>query len=223
MTIFILACLSAFLSHARTIAVIVILQLLYYGYWTTRSSGGLLRLRALVITAFVSMVMLAGFAESLSSLGDRDVQSNISRIGATVTAMRVAMAYPYFGIGIGQLKYFFGAYAPDFALASDEILTYATRLSEYRASAFNLFVRFFCEFGFAVGAAFSFVVLRPIFTAVRRASADSAVACATLSAIGGAGFWLSQDQYGYQPGILSLAILAGVLSAEPNDRPRRPS
>jgi len=140
------------------------------------------------------------------------VGSNVARVGSTITALRVAVAHPIIGVGIGQLKYFFGQYAPDFALASDEVAGYAAGIAEYRASSFNLFARFFCEFGFAIGIAFTYIVLRPIVSAVRGSGGSEFLPYSILAAIGGAGFWLSQDQYGYQPAILSLAIVARALA-----------
>jgi len=117
------------------------------------------------------------------------------------------------------LKYYFSAYAPDFALASDEIVTYAAGLSDYRASSFNLFVRFLCEFGFVAGLFFSYLVMQPILRALRIRGDNGFVLYATLSAVGGVGFWLSQDQYGYQPAILSLAILSNAVAACADHRP----
>jgi hypothetical protein len=213
-------CVSAYLSNARTIAVIVVLQIMYYAYWVTRNRSGLYRLRSLVILIFIGIAILAVFAGSFSTLTSMELGSNISRIGSTMTALRVSLAHPVVGVGIGQFKYFFGAYAPDFALVSDEILSYVNGTSEFRASSFNLFVRFACEFGIPVGMFFSALVLYPIITAVRRRDADRFVFFATLAAIGGVGFWLTQDQYGYQPAILSLAILSNAVRS-PNAR--RPS
>jgi hypothetical protein len=218
MILFLTVCASAYLSHARTVAVVVILQISYYGLWAMRRTTGVQRLRALLVLLFFATATVAAFAVSLSTLGDAEMGSNIVRIGSTVTAVRVSLAHPMLGVGIGQLRYFFGTFAPDFALASNEILTYATGVSEYRASAFNLFVRFFCEFGCVVGLAFSIFVLRPVFSAARLRTPDRAILYATLSAIGGLGFWLSQDQYGYQPGILSLAVLTHFLSIRPGSR-----
>jgi hypothetical protein len=172
-----------------------------------------------VIVSFFALSVLAAFAATLSTLTE-DSGSNISRIGSTVTGVRVSFAYPFFGVGIGQFKYFFGAYAPDFALSNSEILTHSAGLSDYRASTFNLFVRFFCEFGFPIGLWFSFLVLRPIMSAVRLRNGGDYLLFGTLAAIGGFGFWLSQEQYGYQPGILSLAILSHFLSIEPSPRSR---
>jgi hypothetical protein len=219
--IFVAICATAILSHARTIAVILVLQIGYFGYLATRHGSLLQRVRTALIVFLVAAVVLAAFAQSLTSVADPEIGSNISRIGSTVTALRVAAAHPFVGVGIGQLKYFFGEYAPDFALASQEILNYATGISEYRASAFNLFARFFCEFGFGVGLLFSIVVLRPIVTAARLKDASRFVPYTVLAAIGGTGFWLSQDQYGYQPAILSLAILSTTLSSNSAPQSRR--
>jgi len=220
MIVFIAICVSAYLCHARTIAVIIILQIIYYGIWVLRRTNGVRRLRALLVLLIFAIATLAAFAASLSTLGDSEMGSNIVRIGSTVTGVRVSLGHPFFGVGIGQLKYFFGEYAPDFALASGEILSYSTGISDYRASSFNLFVRFCCEFGLVVGFAFSIFVLRPIISAARLRSTDTAILYATLSGIGGVGFWLSQDQYGYQPGILSLAILGHFLATRSGSRSR---
>jgi len=219
MMVFLGLCVSSYLSNARTIAVIVALQLGCLGYWVTRSQSGIARLRALAVILIVATCTLAVFSQLLSSLTDTDVGSNIGRIGSTVTALRVSLAYPLTGVGIGQLKYYFSAYAPDFALASDEIVTYAAGLSDYRASSFNLFVRFLCEFGFVAGLFFSYLVMQPILRALRIRGDNGFVLYATLSAVGGVGFWLSQDQYGYQPAILSLAILSNAVAACADHRP----
>jgi hypothetical protein len=205
-------CASAYLSNARTIAVIVVLQILYYAYWVTRNRSGLSRLRSLVILVFLAVGILGVFAASLSSLTNVEMGSNISRIGSLVTSARVSLAHPIVGIGIGQLRYFFATYAPDFALVSEEILSYASGTSDFRPSSFNLFVRFVCEFGFPIGILFSFLVLHPIISAIRLQNVDRFVLFATLAAIGGVGFWLSQDQFSYQPAILSLAILSNALN-----------
>jgi hypothetical protein len=214
-------CASAFLCNARTIAAIIVLQLGYLGYWIVRTKKGLYRLGVFAVYLSFAVFILALFAERFSSLADSDAGSNIGRIGSTVTAIRVSLAHPAFGVGIGQLKYFFAAYAPDFALVSDEILSYAAGLSQYRASSFNMFVRLICEFGFALGVIFSILLLRPIFSAIRLRSTDNFIPYAVLAAIGGVGFWLSQDQYGYQPAILSLAILSNALAGSAGPQNRR--
>ncbi len=202
--------ITAYLSNARTIAAIVVLQLAFYAIYVTASRRGISRYRALLVLTFCTVAVFAAFAQSLASLTNVDLGSNIGRIGSTVTAARVAWGHPLAGVGIGQLKYFFGAYAPDFALVSEEILSYANGAAEFRASSFNLFVRLVMEFGFPLGLLFGWVILRPLFQSVRQGMTNPFVAYPVVAAIGGVGFWLSQDQYGYQPAILSLAILANV-------------
>jgi hypothetical protein len=207
---------SAYLSNARTIAVIALMQIGYFLYWVVRNKKGLIRLRALAIAGVCSIAVIGAFAHSLTTLNSIEAGSNLSRIGSTVTSVRVSMAHPFFGIGVGQLRYFFGAYAPDFALTNVEIITRSLNAGDFRASSFNLFVRLVCEFGLAMGLIFSFVVIRPIVKAARTPVAGAFLVFATLSALGGVGFWLSADQFGYEPGILSLAILSKALGSVPS-------
>jgi hypothetical protein len=205
-------CITAYLSNARTIAAILVLQIAYYGTYFMRTRHGIRRFRALVLLTACAAVIISVFARSLTSLTDTDMGSNISRVGSTITAVKVAIAHPIFGVGIGQLRYFFAQYAPDFALASDEILAYATGTTESRASSFNMFVRFMLEFGFAAGIVLCVLVVWPIIAAFRLRSPEPYLMYAVLSAIGGVGFWLSQDQYGYEPAILSLALVANAVA-----------
>lgn len=203
---------TVYASNARTIAVMLAMQLAFCGYWVTRTRSGLDRLAAVVLVAIIAAAALAVFSESFMSLTRTDIESNVARLGSTVTSIRVSIANPITGVGIGQFRYYFADYAPDFALASDEILTYAAGISDYRASSFNLFVRFFCEFGFVIGSVFSVFVLRPIYLAARERNPDNFTLYAALTAVAGVGFWMSQDHYGYQPGILSVAILSNALA-----------
>jgi hypothetical protein len=212
---------SAYLSNARTIAVIVVIQLLYYAYWVCRAYRGVKLIRALGVITLVGVAVIAVVATRLLSITNVvDQGSNISRLGSTATAIKVALAHPVVGIGIGQFRYFFAAYAPDFALASQEILARAAGLTEYRPSSFNLLIRLFCEFGAAAALVFSFYIIRPIVVATRSHNRSAFVFYATLAVVGGVGFWLSSDQYAYQPAILSLAILSRALD---NRRPLRPA
>jgi len=208
-----LAGLSAYLSNARTVVAILALQILYYGYWRIRQVRDLSgRVRTLLIVAgFVSLFMLV-LADRLLSITDPTGGSNIARLAYTATGINVFLYHPLIGIGIGQFGHFFVAYVPDFALLSEEVATYATGAAEYRASTFNLFVRLLCEFGLPIGLVLSWVVVRPLIAALQSQARQRFCLYAALSAVGGVGFWLSQDQYGYQPGILSLAILATALS-----------
>jgi hypothetical protein len=75
-----------------------------------------------------------------------------------------------------------------------------------------LIARFFCEFGFGIGLVFTWIVLHPLVACFKRSSEANFLPYVILAAIGGTGFWLSQDQYGYQPAILSLAIASTALA-----------
>jgi O-Antigen ligase len=212
---------SAYFSNARTIAVIVVIQLVFYAYWVMRAYRGVRLVRALGMITLVGVAVVAVAASRLLSITNVvDQGSNISRLGSTATAIKVALAHPIVGIGIGQFRYFFASYAPDFALASQEILARAAGLTEYRASSFNLFVRLSCEFGAAAAVVFSFYLIRPIILATRSRRRSPFVFYATLGVVGGVGFWLSSDQYAYQPAILSLAILTRTLG---NREPHQPA
>lgn len=201
---------SAYLSNARTFAVVFVIQLIYLGYWALRKRrawGARLRslLAVLCVTA-VGLVIL--FARLMTVVDVTSNASDIARMGYTVTGIYVFLAHPIMGIGVGEFGNFFAQYVPTFALASGEVMEYVNGTAGSRASTFNLFVRFFCEFGAPVGAIFSFLVLRPVLAAARALSRDPALLYASLSAVGGIGFWMSQDQYGYEPGILALAVVS---------------
>jgi hypothetical protein len=201
---------SAYLSNARTVAVVFMIQLIYLAYWALRKRrawGARLRtLLAVLCAAAVGVVIL--FARLMTVVDVASNASDIARMGYTVTGINVFLAHPIIGIGVGEFGNFFAQYVPTFALASGEVMEYVTGTAGSRASTFNLFVRFLCEFGAPVGIIFSYLVLRPVLTAARALSRDTALLYASLSAVGGIGFWLSQDQYGYQPGIVALAVVS---------------
>lgn len=209
-----LTAVSAFLTNARTAAAIVVLQLGYFGYSHLRRSRSLTaRLRALFVVAVLLLVTVAILAQRLLSLANvEDNASNIARLGYTVTGINVMLAHPFAGIGIGQFTNFFATFVPDFALASDEVALYASGQAEFRASTFNLFVRLLCEFGIPLGLFLSLIVVQPLRRAARYVGPGHFYHYAALSAVGGVGFWLTQDQYGYQPAIFSLALLAATLA-----------
>lgn len=215
-TVLALVLVTAYLSNARTAAVILVLQLGYYGYWVVRRDSGLRqRLRSLLIMGALGLLALAVLTQRLLTLGDvEENASNVARFGYVLAGINVVLEHPLTGIGVGQFKYFFGAHVPEFALVSEEIALYATQTAEFRTSTFNLFVRLFCEFGALAGVALSALLLRPLLAAPRAGGIDDFRLCAALSAVGGVGFWLTQDQYGYQPAIFALALLANRLSAE---------
>lgn len=205
---------SGYLSHARTFAVILMLQLIYVGYWVVqrRQAWGK-RVRSLLFTLCITSVAVLILVGRLATLVDvSDNKSNLARLAYTVTGIRVAIAHPLVGVGIGQFGNFFARYVPEFALAIREVRQHAFGMSQFRASTFNLFVRFACEFGFPIGILLSALVVSPVIRAPRAATKDPFLLFAALSAVGGIGFWLSQDPYGYQPGILALAVVSLMIS-----------
>ncbi|MDB5970493.1 MAG: hypothetical protein JWQ90_2943 [Hydrocarboniphaga sp.] len=195
---------SIYLCNARTAAGIGILQVLFYMSWAFRrgrigvgtASGIVVTLAALPLV----LIKLATVADLQSNL------SNIARIGSTVAGVLITADYPLFGVGIGQFKYFLASYAPAFATVSDEISAWGDGSATFRASTFNLFVRLLCEFGVIAGGIACWLLARPLVRSFTR-SRTLGQACVTLSAIGGFGFWLMQDQYAYQPGIFAFALL----------------
>lgn len=204
--------LTAWTSNARTAAVIVVLQFIYLGYWLLlrRSSAGA-RVKAVVLLLLVGTALTLVLAEKLLSLTDLETNgSNIARFAYTLTGIRVAIEHAISGIGIGQFTHFFGDYVPNFALVNAEVVSYVVGTAEYRASTFNLFVRFAVEFGVPIAIVLSWLVIRPVLSAPARTGEHKLGLYAALSAVGGIGFWLSQDQYGYQPAIFSLALLLHV-------------
>jgi hypothetical protein len=200
---------SAVLSNARTFVVILLLQLVYVCYWATqRRHGWGTRVRSLLLALCVTVaaaVVLAGRLFTIIDLANS--RSDVTRFGDTITGINVAVAHPWVGVGIGEFGNFFAQYAPEFALSSVEVAKNVVGDSKYRASTFNMFVRLCVEFGIPLGIALSIFILRPIFAAPKANPGERFVLYAALSAVGGAGFWLSQDPYGYQPAILAMAVL----------------
>jgi hypothetical protein len=217
---------SAYLSNARTFAVIMVLQLIYVGYWAIRRrQSWRSRVRSFLIILCVAAVIVVVLLSSLLSLvtatGNGSDMSDVARFAYTVTGINVAIAHPLVGVGIGQFSNVFAQFVPAFAAVSDEVMTHVSGAALYRASTFNLFVRLFVEFGIPLGTIFAVIIVRPIIRAPKSKIADPFVIYAALSAVGGIGFWLSQDAYGYQPAILALAVLSLVLEGSmrtKNDR-----
>lgn len=205
---------SALMSNARTFVVVLLLQFVYLCYWAIqrqRGWGGRVRslLLALCVTTTAALVLASRLMTVVDVSGN---ESDVTRFGDTVTGINVALAHPLAGVGIGEFGNFFAQYAPAFALNSVEVDKNVTGEAEFRASTFNMFVRLCVEFGIPLGIAFTIAILRPIFKAPKNTPNERFVLYAALSAVGGAGFWLSQDTYGYEPGILALAVLSASLA-----------
>jgi hypothetical protein len=205
---------SALLSNARTFVVVLVLQLVYLSYWAVqRQHGWGSRIRSLLLAGCITVAAVVVLAARLMTVFDlRGSESDVTRFGDTATGINVSLAHPLVGVGIGEFGNFFAQYAPAWAMTSTEVRKDVTGEGPYRASTFNMFVRLCVEFGIPLGIFFSALVLRPVFRAPKAALNRRFVLYAALSAVGGVGFWLSQDTYSYQPGILAMAVLAAALA-----------
>lgn len=203
--LFLLALIAGiYLCNARTAAGIGVIQMLFYFLWILRRKRiGVLTALG-VLLALVASPLLALKLMTLTNLESN--LSNIGRIGSTIAGILVSADHPVMGIGVGQFKYFLSSYAPDFTYASEEISAWSDGTSTFRASTFNLFVRLASEFGVLAGGLASALLIAPLVRTLRTAE-DNLTLCLGLSAVGGAGFWLLQDQYAYQPAIFALALL----------------
>lgn len=207
----VLAC--AYLSNSRTIAVATALQLAYLFYWVLRRQGGALRKLAwCTALAVVGGLFAALLLDRLLSAVDvAGSASSLARFSYTLAGLNVAAEYPLLGVGIGQFPLYFADFVPALARGSVEISQRLAGLSEFRESTFNLFVRLAVEFGIPAGICLGWIAVRPMVQALRRTLDHPLFLWSMLSAVGGICFWLQQDQYGYQPAIFSLALLANVL------------
>lgn len=154
-----------------------------------------------------------------------DIENNLSsmaRFGSTVTALIVGIDNFPSGIGIGQFSYYFANSVPDLFRASEEINYWASGDSESRLSTFNLPARLFVELGlvgvFYITLFFLSSVRQWIF--LSRLAEDPTKTCVPLVFIAGCGFWLSQDQYGYQPAIFSISLISWEIHSIRNKRER---
>jgi hypothetical protein len=208
------AVVSALMSNARTFIVILLLQLIYFCYWALdRQRGWGARIRTLLLALCITIAAALALASRVMTVIDISSNgSDVTRFGDTVTGINVSLAHPLVGVGIGEFGNFFAQYAPAFALSSVEVDKNVVGDAEYRASTFNLFVRLCVEFGIPLGVFFTVIVVRPIFRAPKGNLGERFILYAAWSAVGGAGFWLSQDTYGYEPGILAMAVLTASLA-----------
>jgi len=203
----ILIVFSGFLWGGRTFPMLFSIQASWLIFSATRKTNALWK------TFF--FVLLGGLASATMLWSYHfvfDINSNLSsmaRLGASITAIQASIDNLPFGIGAGQFSYYFGLYVDDIFLLSEEVQAWADGESASRTSTFNLFIRAILEFGFlgsiAVGLFFlKFALMnKSVFEKVNLGLARGV----TLTLIGGCGFWLTQDQYGYQPAIFSLALL----------------
>lgn len=205
--------ISAVLSDARTFVVLLLFQFAYLSSWLTlrRQHWGR-KIRYILTLLLVTLSSVIVFLPRIMTvIHFSSSGSDLVRLAFTVTGIRVAMAHPLFGVGIGEFGHFFNQYVPSFALKLLEVQQLIYGISTTHASTFNIFVRFLVEFGIPLGLSVSAFLLFPFFKVMRSSVAEPFLIYAALSAVGGVGFWMSQDQYGYQPAIVALAVLSLVL------------
>ena len=191
---------SPFIVNAKTFIGIIIIQLLLLSFW-------LGSLRWTAVSLFL-LLLVSSYTVYFSDF--MDVEDNLSaamRIGSTLLATNVAVEHFPFGIGVGQLSFFYvDEFAPQFLFYSSEANEYLSGAAESRASAFNLFVRFFSELGIfgLIGALtlYSYPIYKIFITKPR--SINNGLFLMTY--IGAISFQLSQDSFLYSPTILFLPI-----------------
>lgn len=208
--------IAAFLSGARTFLVILVIQLAVLLAWQISSRAITVKKLFFILffTVFIGVLFIVngGYQRLFSTADINENLSNIARIGSNITALKVIRDNPVFGIGIGQFTNAYGKYVPTFTLVSDEVVSWADGTSNTRASTFNLFLRIYVELGLPFFLASLYFVVSPFYDSVRllrreNTSQHRYSICYLIAYIGGTTFWLSQDQYGYQVGILSYALL----------------
>lgn len=191
---------TPFIVNAKTFIGILIIQLFLLLFW-------LGSLRWVAVTS-LSLLIIVIYTIIFSNF--MDVENNLSaamRIGSTLLAANVAVEYFPFGVGVGQLTFFYiEKFAPQFLFYSPEANEYFAGAAESRASAFNLFVRFFSELGIAgligILSLYSIPVYK-LFSTKLRTTSDGLF---LMTYIGAISFQLSQDSFLYSPTIIFLPM-----------------
>lgn len=101
----------------------------------------------------------------IQSLAEEENISNITRFASQLTAMKMALDHPVFGVGLGQYAFHFHQYLPAWAMASWEIRWYVMGVSA-AAPVHGLFARLAAEGGFpalALWVGFWVVLLREVY------------------------------------------------------------
>lgn len=163
------------------------------------------------LSALILFPLLAIFSRFFfeSVLDIEDNLSSMARFGSTITALIVGIENLPTGIGIGQFSYYFPSSVPDLFRASEEITYWASGDSESRLSTFNLPARVFVELGLpgVFYIVLLFLSVARQWLSIRKSFEEPTRTSVPLVVVAGCGFWLSQDQYGYQPAIFSIALI----------------
>ncbi len=208
-----LVILAGIASGALTFIIPFIAQGAIYFAFRMRRQGGFISkpFFFFVIAAPIAAFTLSPYFERIDELTGPSLDpSSMARLGSTVDSLNAIVHNPMFGIGIGQFSYYYAQYAPNFALDNPEVQLWAFGETDYRASTFNMITRIGAEVGLP-GALLFCVIVFLIFSrlwALARSErfSNSLTIGIFLASIGGFAFWLTQDQFGYQPAIMVFAI-----------------
>jgi hypothetical protein len=164
----------------------------------------------IIVFAFINIIDSYIYIRILSIFNVGEELSTTVRLGSTLTSLNAIVDNFLVGIGLGQFSYYYSQYVPDIALASHEVQAFVAGNIEHRASTFNLFTRVAVETGFINGMiflSFVFVIFKRVFLFIKNNGYKFGFNVSVfLSMVGGVGFWLTQDQFGYQPALFSLAM-----------------
>lgn len=194
------ALVTPFLVNAKTFTGILIIQFLLLMFWVGQ-------LRWIAVT---SVLLLSVASYTILFTGFMDVENNLSsamRIGSTLLAGNVAVEHFPFGVGTGQLSFFYlDKYAPQFLHYSAEANEYFSGAAESRASAYNLFVRFFAELGVLGLAGVLLLYAIPVYKMFATKPRTMNDGLFLITYIGATAFQLSQDSFLYSPTIMFLPM-----------------
>ncbi len=206
-----------FISNARTFMIIFVMQatvmvsfiFLQKNYHIENIIKKLVII-LIIVFGFISIIDSYIFIRMLSIFDVGEELSTTVRLGSTLTSLNAIVDNFLVGIGLGQFSDYYSQYVPDIALASLEVQAFIAGNIEHRASTFNLFTRVAVETGFINGViflVFIFIIFKRVFSFIKINQYQFDINVSVfLSMVGGVGFWITQDQFGYQPALFSLAM-----------------
>jgi hypothetical protein len=155
------ALILTFLTYSRTAYFIISFQI--FAFFMIIFFKGPHRHRRQLLWVLIITVLLLGVLIIETNAGDKIVQiyhslfeqdteyyqSNISRIGSQLTAIKMGLSYPLAGVGLGQYGFYMPDYIPAWALHSSELKLFASSSSDTPwATVHGLWTRILAETGF---------------------------------------------------------------------------
>lgn len=121
---------TAYFITLVQLAIFIFILALFSKYRVEKKK--LLSLIAAALFAIIIVVNIQGFGmtgtnEVMTSFTDKETSyagSNIARLGSQITAVRIGVDYPIFGVGLGQYGFHMPAYVPDWAWDNKAIQDY---------------------------------------------------------------------------------------------------